>query len=261
MKNAGNRIKSAPSAAFTSGRCCNNDSYRLAFRKELTCHEFMRLRQEADEEQINALRQAMEHETRKPFSGGRQYGPLRLKPCRQFYLEPHVHQYRQPVDLRARRLEQGGCGRSGTNPGRGKESTLPPALVAERELVSHRPRPLFRRELSQLRGCMYHVGNPRCASPDYEGLFFAYEVLSPASSYPLRRRFFEIAPEYRHGFQRLVHMLLEASPRRSVFFYTDWQFGPARATRGGVISELEFWHQHDDHLLRLNACYTIQLNV
>ena len=42
------------------------------------------------------------------------------------------------------------------------------------------------------------------------------------------------------------------------FFYTDWQFGPVRAFRGGVISESVFWQQHDTHQLRLNACYTIQ---
>jgi hypothetical protein len=137
-------------------------------------------------------------------------------------------------------------------------SDLPFALIADGELVSHRTHPLFRRELSRLHGCMYHVGNPDCASLDYQGAYFAYEVLSPESRERQRHRFFEIAPPFRDGFRRLVRTLLEASPSHSVFFLSDWQFGPARATRGGVISETDFWRQHDAHELRLNACYTIR---
>jgi hypothetical protein len=137
-------------------------------------------------------------------------------------------------------------------------SGMPFALAADRELVSHRiPRPLFRRELSRLTGCMYHIGNPRCASPDYHGAFFAYDVLSPESRERQRRRFFEVAPQFRDSFCRLVHALLDASPVHSVFFYTDWQFGPRRPFRGGVISESVSWQQYDTHRLRLNACYTI----
>ena len=137
-------------------------------------------------------------------------------------------------------------------------SDLPFALVADSELVSHRSRPLFRRELSGLRGCMYHIGNPQCDGPGYQGAFFACDVLSSESREHQRRRFFEVAPKFRDGFRRLVRTLLDASPVHSVFFYTDWQFGPRRAFRGGVISESSFWQQHDIHQLRLNACYTIQ---
>ncbi|HNQ91195.1 MAG TPA: hypothetical protein PKM73_21485, partial [Verrucomicrobiota bacterium] len=131
-------------------------------------------------------------------------------------------------------------------------------LIADREPVSHRTQPLFQRELSLLRGCTYHVGNPQCAKPGYRGAFFAYEVLSQESRHRQRRRFFELAPEFRESIRRLVRALLDASPVQSVFFYTDWQFGPTRATRGGVISESVFWQKHDTRQLRLNACYTIQ---
>ena len=141
-------------------------------------------------------------------------------------------------------------------------SDLPFAVETGTEPVSHRsPRPLFRRELSRLRGCIYHVGNPKCKQPDYHGMFFAYEVLSAASRERSRRRFFEVAPEFRDGFHHLVHTLLDSSPVHSVFFTTDWQFGPSRATRGGMLSELAFWREHDSHQLKLNACYTIQTAV
>lgn len=138
---------------------------------------------------------------------------------------------------------------------------MPFAVAADTPPVSHRsPRPLFQRELSRLRGCIYHIGNPECRDPKYAGPYFAYEVLSPESRERQRRRFFEVAPEFVDAFRRLLHTLLEVSPDRSLFFYTDWQFGPARSTRGGVISESSFWERHDNHQLRLNACYTIQSN-
>jgi hypothetical protein len=47
-------------------------------------------------------------------------------------------------------------------------------------------------------------------------------------------------------------------PAHAVFFYTDWQHGPTRKFRGGLLAESTFWHLHDTHHLRLNACYTIQ---
>jgi hypothetical protein len=141
-------------------------------------------------------------------------------------------------------------------------SDMPFAVLADTEPVSHRgPRPLFRRELSGLRGCIYHIGNPYCRKRSYRGPYFAYEVLSPGSRERLRSRFFEVAPEFRDSFQKLLHLLLDASPVYSVFFTTDWQFGPARATRGGVLSESAFWKKHDRHQLKLDACYTITLRA
>jgi hypothetical protein len=135
------------------------------------------------------------------------------------------------------------------------------AVVAETELISHRSRPLFQRELSRLQGCIYHVGNPDCRAPDYSGFYFAYEVLSVESREHLRNRFFEIAPEFQDSFRRFVHALLEASPAHSVFLYSDWQAGPSRASRYGTISESTFWQQHDAHQLKLNACYTLELDT
>jgi hypothetical protein len=136
-------------------------------------------------------------------------------------------------------------------------SDMPFIVVADTEPVSHRSQPLFRRELSRLRGCTYHIGNPDCRKRSYRGPYFAYEVLSPESRERLRSRFFEVTPEFRDSFRTLVHLLLDASPIHSVFFTTDWQFGPVRPTRGGVLSESAFWKTHDGHLLKLNACYTI----
>jgi hypothetical protein len=139
-------------------------------------------------------------------------------------------------------------------------SGIPFAVEAGSDLQSHRgPGALFHRELSQLRGCMYHLGNPQCREPDYHGFFFAYELLSRDSRQRQRNRYFQVASEFRESFKSFVGLLLRASPARSVFFTTDWQFGPRRSVRGGTLSESEFWLRHDTRRLKLNACYTIVL--
>ncbi len=132
------------------------------------------------------------------------------------------------------------------------------AVISKAALISHRePRPLFQRELSQMAGCIYHIGNPSCRDSSRAGYYFAFEVLSEKSRESLRNRFFEVGSAFRVEFQAMMSALIKASPAHSVFFYSDWQFGPKRATRGGRISEARFWQAHDLHQLKLNACYTI----
>jgi len=133
---------------------------------------------------------------------------------------------------------------------------MPFAIVTDTVPLSHRgPRPLFRRELVALVGCTYHVGNPGADSPAYHGPYFAYDVLSEKSQD--LRRFFKVGARFRSAFKKLLRILIDASPTGAVFFFTDWQFGPSRVTRGGTLTEEEFWKRHDRHELKLNACYTI----
>lgn len=134
---------------------------------------------------------------------------------------------------------------------------MPFAVVTDTIPTSHRTRPLFRRELARLKGCTYHIANPGADLQTYHGPFFAYEVLSKESRERTRNRFFEVDAAFRPAFQNLVHILLSASPERAVFLFTDWRFGPSRPKREGTISENEFWRRHDQHELKLNACYTI----
>lgn len=136
---------------------------------------------------------------------------------------------------------------------------MPFAVVSDAEPLSHRPDPLFQRELRTLNGCTYHLGNPGADSATYAGAYFAYELLSSESRGRSRGRFFEVATEFRSALEYLIHALLRASPAGALVFFTDWQFGPKRATRGGVLSENEFWKMHDAHELKLNACYTIRV--
>jgi hypothetical protein len=134
---------------------------------------------------------------------------------------------------------------------------MPFAIVTDTVPISHRgPRPLFRRELTALIGCTYHVGNPGADSPTYHGPYFAYDILSEKSQFP--GRFFEVDARFRSAFKKLLRTLIDASPDGAVFFFTDWQFGPSRATRGGTLTAEEFWKRHDRHELKLNGCYIVR---
>lgn len=104
---------------------------------------------------------------------------------------------------------------------------LPFAVCSESVLRSHRsPTPLFQSDFDELRGCIYHLGSPFCDDADYEGPFFAYELLSERCRDASPNRFLEFAPEFVSGITSLLSLLLHASPIGLVIFTTDWQFGP-----------------------------------
>lgn len=140
--------------------------------------------------------------------------------------------------------------------------SLPFAVCAESVLRSHRsPRPLFQSDFDQLRGCIYHLGNPACDDANYDGAFYAYELLSERCQDALPPRFMEFAPEVLPGIERLLRLLLEASPVGLVIFTTDWQFGPHPARRYRRITEVTFWQRHAKRKLRLNSLYPIRRNA
>ena len=128
--------------------------------------------------------------------------------------------------------------------------------------MSHRtPSPLFQPDFDQLRGCIYHLGSPFCDAPDYEGAYFAYELLSERCRAASQARYLEFAPEFVPGVHELLGLLLTASPVGLVIFTTDWQFGPHPARRYRQIAERTFWQRHTNRKLRLNALYPIRPNA
>ena len=139
---------------------------------------------------------------------------------------------------------------------------LPFAVSSESVLRSHRSlTPLFQSDFDQLRGCIYHLGSPFCDAPDYDGPFFAYELLSERCRDASPARFFEFAPEFVPGITSLLSLLLHASPVGLVIFTTDWQFGPHPARRYQRVTEHTFWQRHTNQKLRLNALYPIRPNA
>ena len=137
-------------------------------------------------------------------------------------------------------------------------SNLPFAVVSGRDLVSHRsPTPLFQREFDELSGCMYHLGNPACRDQEYTGPFFAYDLIQDEDDSVECLRF---SAAYVDSVRLLLAWLLDASPVGREFFTTDWQCGPDRVTRGGVVRHSDFWRMHDEGHLRWNGSYTINLD-
>ena len=139
---------------------------------------------------------------------------------------------------------------------------FPFAVRSESVLQSHRsPTPLFQLDFDQLRGCIYHLGNPFCDDAGYKGPFFAYELLSKRCQATGRPGFLEFEPSIVPSLFDLVGLLLAASPVGLLIFTTDWQAGPHPARRYRRITECTFWNRHACKKLRLNALYPIRRNV
>ena len=140
-------------------------------------------------------------------------------------------------------------------------SDFPFAICAEQQLNSYRSPSLFQRDFENLRGCIYHLGNPGFDDPNHEGLYFAYELLSERCRDNIPPRFLEFAPEFLPAIFDLIGLLLAASPAQLVIFTTDWQCGPKSARRYRQIGEQTFWQRHANLKLHLNALYPIRTDA
>jgi hypothetical protein len=134
-------------------------------------------------------------------------------------------------------------------------SHLPFAVRGDRELRSHRiPSPLFQADFDRMHGCMYHLGNPEIKRPGYRGAFYAVRLLVKED---LPRSFLQFRPEFRMGVYELLARLLQASPIKTLFFTSDYRWGPDDVTLGGEMTLARFWQFHETQSLRVNGCYTI----
>jgi hypothetical protein len=136
---------------------------------------------------------------------------------------------------------------------------MPFAVRAENKLVSHRTPSLFQNDFNQMRGYIYHWGNPNMKC-EKDGWFFAYELLSEKCLEQKNNRFLEFKSEYAPFVRFILHELLNASPIKQVVFTSDWQFGPKRAERFEPIISAGFWKLHDAFKLRLNSLYYLSEN-
>jgi hypothetical protein len=134
---------------------------------------------------------------------------------------------------------------------------LPFAVVSEPALESHRVPSFFQSHFDELQGCIYHLGCPGYDSPDFEGMYNAWELLSEACREAETERFLEFDSQFLPALFDLVGLLLEASPEGRVLFTSDWQFGPALARIYRPLVEREFWEIHARRGLRFNALYPI----
>ena len=132
------------------------------------------------------------------------------------------------------------------------------AVEAESRLLSHRgPRPRFQHDFDQLKGCIYHLGNPSLRVAPTAGAFLAYELLSEASREAEPPSFLEFAAEHEADANKVLAILLQASPDGRLLFTSDWQFGPPGSRRCEPVALPEFWRLHEERALLLNAAYPI----
>lgn len=134
---------------------------------------------------------------------------------------------------------------------------LPFAVVSETALISHRHPSLFQVDFDQLKGCIYHLGNPALKDPEAASMYFAWDLLSLDCQRQEEEIYLEFAGQYTGPVRQMMEELLLSSPVRRVIFTSDHQFGPPVAARFGEISLTDFWRMHDSKELRMNALYPV----
>lgn len=136
---------------------------------------------------------------------------------------------------------------------------LPFAVEAESKLASHRsPSPLFQPDFDELRGCIYHLGNPSLRGPAASGRYTAYKLLSKEKG----TEWWDIihfSAEFVPSIRVLVEQLLAASPTGKVLFTSDYQFGPDAKRYKRSLTLERFWQHHDEKKLKMNALYPLKL--
>src|SRR5690606_10801394 len=110
---------------------------------------------------------------------------------------------------------------------------------------------------AELRGSLYHLGRPSQRDPQLGKPFAAYDLLSERcrETFPPSR--LEFAPEHVAEVRTVLAAVVAASPVRSAWFTSDWQYGPEWAHRFGPLSLEEFWSLHALGTLYLNTAYEI----
>lgn len=128
-------------------------------------------------------------------------------------------------------------------------------------LRSHRgPTPRFQGDFDEITGCLYHLGNPGLGAED-EGPFFAYDLLSERAQDADPAGLLELSSDCRDEVQELTGFLLQRSPQARLLFTTDWQLGPVATRRFDPRTHAQFWRDHDEGKLLLNASYPIALEA
>ena len=102
---------------------------------------------------------------------------------------------------------------------------------------------------------LYHLGNSDLKADAGGRLFFAYDLLTPASQEG--GEFLEFGADYRSHVAAMLADLIRRSSTGRLIFTSDWQFGPERASYPDPIELARLRHLHDECRLRFNALYVV----
>jgi hypothetical protein len=147
------------------------------------------------------------------------------------------------------------------------------AILEETSLKSHRRR--FSGFLKKHTGTIVHVGNPVIIE-DKNNLFFAGEIIDwefepveilylPMASgvnavfkggaNQLVR--FKFLNQFKYDIDLLLRTAIEKSPVKKCCFFTDYYFGPERATIEKIRTVTSLWKKHDLEGLVFNTMYEL----
>jgi hypothetical protein len=147
------------------------------------------------------------------------------------------------------------------------------AIIVENKLISHRG--LFYDLLLTQNGIIIHIGNPDMKQ-DIEAGFYAGKIIdwqfedtdleekikglksNEDNCYINQDFIFRFKVEYQGDIRRIMQSAIDSSPTNTIYFLTDYQFGPEKATIQTVDSLKMFWEQHDRDGLAWNSLYKIK---
>jgi hypothetical protein len=146
------------------------------------------------------------------------------------------------------------------------------AIILENKLISHRN--LFYDFLLTQNGIIIHIGNPDLKK-DKDNFYFAGEIINwnfeqpdldkkrkglksnNKNSWANQEFFFQFEYKYKDEIRRIMQSSIKSSPENKIYFLTDNQFGPEKASFKKVDELFLFWQDHDNNGLAWNTLYEI----
>jgi len=125
------------------------------------------------------------------------------------------------------------------------------AVKVTRPPLSDRKPSLWQQKFSAIGGALVHLGETRFKAKQ-DGWFFAYDLLDAEDfkNFTFKREcFFSVAT--------ILLALINWSAANTIYFTTDYQFGPKPRTYKRVLSLGEFLTRHSTKGLRFNSCWKI----
>ena len=146
------------------------------------------------------------------------------------------------------------------------------SYIAETQLHSHRG--IFQSEFDKVNGIILHLGN-KYLEGDEDGAWFAGQLIEWSNEEIIipqieecsrdeqwwgedQQFMFRFASAVFTELKALLEFLLELSPKKQLYFTTDYQFGPSDSMKRSNYSLRRFLEEHDHSGLRWNCLYQIR---
>ena len=146
------------------------------------------------------------------------------------------------------------------------------AIIEENKLKSHRG--LFYDFLKNQSGVIIHIGNPDFKDDKDSGffagliidgsfepvdlIFSGFDSGDPTDNRGANQQFaFKFLDQYKPDIEKILKIALDNSPIKKVYFLTDYQFGPEKASIEIIYTIDDLWKRHDNEGLVFNTMYEL----